>query len=239
MSESTDEKLMGNFRKLIDRCKLHPSFNPPNPLHLIPALEAQYAAGIAAMEDIDVKLAPHKVDINERKIAYDAIPKLYRRSRNNLKASGASAEIIADAETLIRKILGKRATPSIKDDPSTPENEAAAQHSAAQLSYESVLGNVRAYNELVKNEPLYTSNEADLKTNNLDATADDLEAKNNAVSASFPPVSQARALRDGLLYDNSNNIVDTALKIKDYTKSMADDTLYNSIKSLKFPRQQK
>lgn len=239
MSESTDEKLMGNFRKLIDRCAADPNYKPPNPLHLIPALEAQYAAGIAAMEDIDVKLAPHKVNINERKIAYDAIPKLYRRSRSILKSTGASAEFLADAETLIRKILGKRKAPTIKDNPATPENEAAAQHSAAQLSYESILGHVRAYNALVKNEPLYTSNETDLKTTALDATADDLEAKNNAVSASFPPVSQSRALRDQLLYDNSNNIVDTALKVKEYTKAMPDDTLYKSIKSLKFPRQQK
>jgi hypothetical protein len=239
MSESTDEKLMGNFRKLIDFCAAHPNYSPPNPLHLVVALEAQYAGGVAAMEDIDVKLAPHKVDINERKIAYDAIPKLYRRSRNNLKSCGASKEFVADAETYFRKITGRRKTEKVEDDPATPENEAAKKHSASQMSYESILGNVRGYNALVKNEPLYKSNEADLKTANLDAVADDLEAKNNAVSASFPPVGQARSLRDGLLYNNPNHIVDTALSVKEYTKSMADDTLYKSIKSLKFPRQRK
>jgi hypothetical protein len=239
MSESTDEKLMGNFRKLIDRCAADPNYKPPNSLHLIPALEAQYAAGIAAMEDIDVKLAPHKVDINERKIAYDAIPKLYRRSRNNLKSSGVSDEFLADAETLVRKITGRRKEPKAQDNPATPGNEAAAQHSASQLSYESILGNARAYNEMVKNEPLYKPNEADLMTNGLDATADDLEAKNNAVSGSFPPVSQSRSLRDQLLFDNTNNIVDTALDVKAYASSMADDTLYKSIKGLEFARQRK
>ena len=239
MSESTDEKVMGNFRKLIDRCAAHSDYDPSNVLHLIPALEAQYAAGLAAVVDIDVKLAPNKVAVNERKIAYDAIPKLYRRSRNNLKASGASAELIADAEALLRKIVGKRKEPKAVDDPSTPGNEAEAQHSASQLSYDSILGNIRAYNALVKNEPLYAPNETDLKTTNLDAVADDLEAKNDAVSSTFVPVGNARALRDKLVYNDAANIVDTALKIKDYTKGMADDTLYKSIKGLKFPRQQK
>jgi hypothetical protein len=230
---------MGNFRKLIDRCAADPNYKPTNPLYSISALEAQYAAGIAAMQDIDVKLAPYKASVNERKIAYDQIPKLYRRSRNNLKASGASQELLDDAETLIRKITGKRKDPKLRDDPSTPENEASTQHSAAQLSYESILGNVRAYNEMVKNEPLYVPNEVDLKTISLEDVADDLEAKNNAVSSSFPPASQARTLRDGLLYNNQNNIINAALRVKDYTKAMADDTLFKSIKGLKFPRQQK
>lgn len=239
MSETTDEKLMGNFRKLIDRCAAHSNYLPPNPLHLIPALEAQYAAALASVEDIDVKLAPNKVAINERKIAYDAVPKLYRRSFNNLKSSGASKEFIADAETILRKITGKRKEPRTIDNPATPENEAAAQHSASQQSYESILGYVLGYNALVKNDSHYNPNELDLKTTNLDDVGDNLEAKNNAVSVTFPPVSQARGLRDTLLYDDANNIVDTALLIKAYASSMADDTLYNSIKGLEFPRQKK
>jgi hypothetical protein len=237
MSETTDEKLMGNFRRLIDQCAADPSYAPPNPLHLIPALETQYAAGMEAVGDIDVKLAPFKVKVNERWLAYDPVAKLYRRSRNNLRSSGASAEMVADADTLYRKISGKRKEPKMQDDPATPENEAAEQHSASQMSYESILGNARAYNEMVKNEELYKPNESDLKTDALDAFADDLEAKNNGVSSTFPPVSRARSLRDQRLYDDPDNIVDTALKIKDYASSMEDDTLYRAIKGLKFPRQ--
>jgi hypothetical protein len=239
MSETTDEKLMGNFRREIDLCKANPFYNPTNPLLFIAALEAQYAAGIASMLGIDTALAPHKVNINERRIAYDAVPALYRRSRNNLKSSGASKEFIFDAETYVRKITGRRKTVKTEDDPTTPENEAAKQHSASQMSFESILGHCRGYNEMVKNEPLYNPNELDLKTANLDAVADNLEAKNNAVSASFPLVSNARALRDGLLYKNPNHIVDVALLVKAYASGLEDKTLYNSIKGLKFPRQQK
>jgi hypothetical protein len=239
MSESTDEKLMGNFRKLIDRCAAHPNYAPPNPLHAIAALEAQDSAALASMTGIDVVLAPHKVDINLRQIDYAKVPKRYRRSRNNLISCGATDESIADAETFLRKILGKRKESKAVDNPATPENEAAAQHSASQLSYESILGNNRGYNEVIRNEPLYTSNEEDLKVSSLDDFCDLLEQRNNAVSASFPPVSQARALRDTLLYNDPHNIVDTALLIKAYAKSMSDESLYESIKSLEFTRQQK
>src|SRR5215213_7535888 len=202
MSETTDEKLLGNFRKLIDQCAAYPDYQPSNPAYAVANLEGQYAEALAAVKDVDIKLAPQKVDINERKAAYDAVPRLYRRSRNNLKSSGASAEFIKDASGLVDKILGKSKIPAVKDNPATPEDEAAAAHSVSQMSYESILGNIRAYNALVKNESLYKPNETDLKINNLDIVADDLEAKNNAVSLSFVPASQARNLRDKLLYNS-------------------------------------
>jgi hypothetical protein len=241
MSESTDEKLLGNFRKLIDQCAAYPNdYKPSNPLYEIAKLEGQYAAGLAAVKDIEVKNAPLKVAVNDRKIAYDAAPKLYRRSRNNLKASGASKEFVADASGAVDKLVGRRKTPALKDNPDTPENESAASHSASQMSFESLLGHARAYNELVRNEPLYKPNESDLKTGSLDAFADDLEAKNNMVSQLYPPVGQARGLRDTLLYNDPNNIVDTALGVKSYVASLGSShPLYKAIKGLKFPRQQK
>ena len=239
MSESTDEKVMGNFRKEIDFCAADAGYDPTNNALKTPQLEAQYAAALAAVEDVDAKLAPNMVDRNERRIAYDAVPKLFRRSRNYLKSTGASAEFLADAETLIRKITGKRKTPKVKDDPSTPGNEAEQQHSASQQSYESILGNCRAYIELISNEPLYTTSDSELKIGNLAAVADDLEAKNNAVSATFPPVSQARGTRDDLLYTNTDCVINTALSVKEYAKSMSNDTLYKAIKGLQFPRQKK
>lgn len=239
MSESTDEKLMGNFRKEIDFCTAETGYSPPNNALKLQELNAQYTAALAAVEDVDAKNAPHMVDRNERRAAYDAVPKLFRRSRNSLKSTGASAAFLDDAENLIRKITGKRKTPKVKDDPSTPGNEAAQQHSASQMSYESILGNCRAYVELITNEPLYVTNDADLKIDNLTFVCDDLAAKNNAVSASFPPVSQARGSRDDLLYDNANCVVNTALLVKNYAKSLSDDTLYKAIKGLEFPRQQR
>jgi hypothetical protein len=230
---------MGNFRKEIDFCAAETAYDPSNNRLKVAELETQHAAALAAVEDVDAKNAPHMVDRNARRAAYDAVPKLFRRSRNLLKSTGASVAFLDDAENLIRKITGKRKTPKVKDDPSTPGNEAAQQHSAAQMSYESILGNCRAYVELITNEPLYVTTDADLKIGNLTSVCDDLEAKNNAVSASFPPVSQARGSRDDLLFDNADCVVNTALLVKDYTKSLSDDTLYKAIKGLSFPRQRR
>lgn len=240
MTETTDEKLIGNFRKLIDRCAGHTDYQPSNLLLGVAKLETQYAAAFASVKDVDVRLAPHRVDINERRIGYDRVGKLFRRSRSNLRSSGASPEFIEDASGIVNKIVGTRQKAVASDKPETSETEAAKSHSAAQLSYESVLGNIRAYTELVKNEAHYKPNEEDLKIASLEALADDLEAKNNAVSLSYVPVSQSRGLRDRLLYNDRNNLIDTALAVKNYVAGLGTDhQLYKSIKGLKFARQKK
>jgi hypothetical protein len=80
------------------------------------------------------------------------------------------------------------------------------------LSYDNLVGHVSGYFGVLSNLPSYDPNEADLKLPALQAFADDLRAKNDAVSSTFVPLSQARGLRDQLLYQADNSVVNTALK---------------------------
>lgn len=240
-NESGDMKLLGNFRKLVDFVSAETNYKPSNPLLDVTELETLYTNALAAVNDIPAKLAPNKVAINERQIAFDAIAPLVRRSRNVLKASGASGEIINDAETYVRKITGKRKTPKVVDNPDAPETQTAVSISASQLSFENQLGNFRALNQILLNEPLYAPNEDDLKTAKFTNIANTLEAKNNAVSASFVPLSNARNERDTILYTGENSIINTARLVKDYVKGAfgTDSNLYQQIKGLKFRTQSK
>ena len=238
MADSNDAMLMSEYRKLIDFCEADANFNPVNPLLPVGAMNAQHATGSNAVTDIPVKIAPFKVVTNERQQLYDGIAAFGVRIRNMAKASGASKEMLADMLTYTRKLRGSRAGEKAVDNPDTPENEALQSHSVSQTSYVARAEHLRNIVELAKNEPLYKPNENDLKTDSIDAYIANLEAKNTEVANKFVPVSNARALRDQLLYTNADSIVDVALQCKAYVAAALgkNSTLYQQIKGLKFPR---
>ena len=235
-TESGDNKLIGNFRKLIDEVSAEAAYNPANNKLKKPALETQYTAADAAVSAVAAARAPNKLAITDRESAFAGLRALATRSRNFLKASGAPKGVVDDAETFIRKLSGGRKSPRLKDDPSTPENEAEASSSASQLSYDNQIGNFESYIEIVKNVPAYNPNEADLKVTALTALAADLTAKSNAVSTSSATLNQARGVRDQLLYLSDDSVVNTAQLVKAYVKAAlgTQSQLFKQIKGLKF-----
>lgn len=243
-TEAGAMKLLGNFRTLIDQVSGDTTYNPSNALLAKTALETQHAGAVTAVEAVSNKLAPNKLAINERQVAFDAMEAKVIQSRNMLKATGVSREILDDAETSVRKILGRRKSaktppaPEGPDGAQTPENEAGANHSASQMSFDNRLGNLNTYIALLNNVAEYDPNEVALKVSSLQALATDLKAKNNAVSSTFVPLSQARGVRDNLLYLGANCLINTALLVKAYVKAAmgSDSQLNKQIKGLQFKR---
>jgi len=240
-SESGDMKLLGNFGKLVEFISINPDYNPANAALKLPALNAQKTAALAAVADIGTKEAPYKAAVNDRQEGFEGLRPVVSRAGNMFKASGAGQKIQDDLKTVSRKISGRRKTAKVKDDPNTPVNEATKSHSASQLSYENILGNYEAFVAILKTEPGYAPNEADLKITGLTALANDLKAKNDAVSSTFAPVSAARGVRDQLLYLNDDCVVNNALLVKAYVRAALgpDSQLFKSIKGLEFARQGK
>lgn len=237
-TESGDKKLLGNFRKLIDEVSADPNYNPANSKLTKTALETQYTTAEAAADDVSAKHAPNKLAVTDRQGGFDDLRTLVIRSRNFLKSSGASKAVVEDAETHVRKLTGGRKSPKVKDDPATPADESKASKSASQMSYDNQLGNLGAYLEILKNVPSYNPNEADLKLTSLTAFAANLKARNNAVSTTSAALSQARGLRDRLLYLDEDSIVNTAQLVKSYVKAAfgTDSQLFKQVKGLRFMR---
>lgn len=240
-NESGDMKLLGNFSKLIELVSTNPDYNPANTNLKLPALNAQKTAAQAAVSNIGTQTAPYKVAVNNRQEGFEGLPSVVSRSGNMLKASGASKSIQDDARTESRKIVGRRASAKVKDDPSTPENEANKNHSSSQMSYENIVGNLDNYIAILEAVTMYASNEPELTIAGLKALSASLKAKNEAVNATFAPVSAARGLRDQLLYLNDDCVVNVALLVKAYVRAAfgPDSQLFKSIKGLAFERQGK
>lgn len=235
-TESGDNKLIGNFRKLIDEVSADSAYNPANAKLKATALEAQYTAADTAVTSVNAARAPHKLAITDRESAFSSLRTLAVRSRNFLKASGAPQGVVDDAETSIRKLSGSRKSPKLKDDPNTPVDESKGSSSASQMSYDNQSGNFNSYIEIVKNVASYNPNEADLKVTALTALAASLTAKSNAVSTTSATLNQARGVRDQLLYLADESVVNTARLVKSYVQAAlgSQSQLFKKIKGLKF-----
>lgn len=237
-NESGDMKILGNFRRLIDLVAAANPYTPSNAVLAVADMETRLTDATAAVNDIGVEMAPNKIAINDRQEAYLEAKDLVRGSRNLLKASGASEAILDDADTFARKVLGLRASPKAVDDPNTPENEAAASHSASQQSYDAVLGNFRSFIEILKNEASYAPVETKYQTGELETFADGLLAKSNIVSSTFVPLSNARSVRDQRLYNGENCVCDVAQMVKAYIRAIhgPQSDLFTQVNALSFKR---
>jgi hypothetical protein len=247
-SESGDMKLLGNFRQLINHVSAETNYKPANADLKPPALEAQYTAAAAVVEDVPAKMAGYKSALNDRQATYDDLDPIVMRARNMLKASGADKSTLDNAETHVRKILGRRKSAKPKPAAATATGgansagtETPATHSASQLSFENRVGNLDAFIEVLAGVTDYKPNEADLKLPALRALSNELKTKNNAVSTAFVPLSQARGARDQLLYGKEDSVASTAQLVKAYVSAAfgTRSQLYKEIKGLKFERSRK
>jgi hypothetical protein len=243
VNESGDLKLIGNFRKEIDLVSANSNYNPSNTAISKTALSTQHTASLAAANDVPVKLTVNMAAIDDREAAFARLNPLMTRVHNVAKASGASAEQIKSLETFKRKLTSqKKAKPkSAAPAAGTSQPAAAKEHSTSQVSYDNRVGHTRGYLAALSTLSTYNPNEPDLKLTSLNAFADDLQAKNDAVSATFVPLSEARGLRDQLLYLADNSVVNHGLLVKAYCKGAlgAKDQTYLQIKGLEFKRQKR
>lgn len=244
-TETGDQKLLGNFRKLIDEVSADSAYNPANTKLKLTALNAQFTAADAAVDAVAAARAPNKLAITEREAAFGALRPLVVRSRNFLKASGATKAVAADAEQFVRKLAGgaKKAKPkaATAGDGAPANNEQPGTRSSSQLSFDNQVGHFNSYLEILKNVSQYNPNEADLKVTALTAYADDLVTKSNAVSTTSAALNQARGTRDRLLYLDEDSVVNTAKLVKNYVQAAlgSDSQLYKKVKGLKFAAVQK
>lgn len=244
--ESGDLKLLGNFRKLIDLVSADLNYKPSNAALMPASLNAQHAEALSAAQDVPAKLTLNMAAISERETAFESLNPQLTRVHGAAKASGANKPELEDLDTFRRKLVSKRKAKTktgaaAPGGPSASQPQSEKTHSSAQGSYDNQVGHLRGYLAALSVLSSYNPNEAELKLTALNAFADDLQAKNDAVSSTFVPLSQARGLRDQLLYQGDNSVVNTALLAKEYVKGAfgTQSQLYKQIKGIEFKRAKK
>jgi hypothetical protein len=241
-SETGHAVNVANFNNLITFVTGYgDAYNPSNNLIKLPAL--QETAGIAteALGAVNAAIPAYNAAVAAREVLFSPLSKLVTRVMSFLKASGVSAQVYDQVNTVARKVKGTRASAIIKPEPPvegvTPVPE-PKQVSASQMSFDSRAENFGKLVQLLAGIAEYNPNENDLKIDSLGELYDELRTKNNAVIAAEVPISNARIARNEVLYTETTGLCDVALTVKNYVKAIfgATSPQYKQISNIKFSK---
>lgn len=244
-TETGHAKNVANFEDLISFCTGYgATYNPVNVNIKLPALNTKYTACVNAILAVKVAKTAYDNSTNSRELVFAQLKKLSTRIVNALEATSAAKVTVDDAKTVNRKIQGKRAG-KVPEEPSgegDPGAEATTKSiSVSQQSYDSMIDHFTKLIQIVSTEPLYLPNETDLKVVTLNTLLTSLKAANTSVIGTTTTYSNSRITRDSALYDPSTGLVDVALEVKKYVKSLygATSPQYKQISGLKFAKLKK
>lgn len=239
-SETGHAKNVANFNELISFVSGYgETYNPTKETIKLTALQTLAASAKSSIDAVNAAMPAYSNAVSAREVAFEPLSKLITRVINSLKATDTASQVDESAKTLARKIQGKRATAKMTEE----EKEAVAierkeinQISSSQMSYDNRLDNFDKLIQLLNTIELYAPNETELKTTTLTALYNDLQAKNTAVVNATTPLSNARISRNEILYKENTGLVDIALDVKTYIKSLfgATSQQYKQVSKLKF-----
>jgi len=230
-SEKGHAKNVANFETEILFCTAYgTAYNPSNSLLTIESLNTQLSLSRTSLaEVITIK---NQLDLikNERQAAFMPLKRTATRIINALEATDISKQTIEKAKSINKKIQGQRSN--------TKPNEEKKRISTSQQSYDSLVENFSKLIDLISSEIRYTPNETELKITTLDEYTRNLCAISTNVIIANTMYSNVLISRDNILYAVDTGLVDTALSVKKYVKSLFGTTSpqYKQISKLEFTR---
>ncbi len=165
----------------------------------------------------------YKISTSERAIAFDKLDGLITRVINALRISGASSPTIAQAEAIVRDLRGKRVHTKPVESENPGITQSATDPDQVTLHKGSADSRIINFNKLVRLlslVPLYKPNETDLCVPALDARLNELKSLNSSLIAADAALDAARWDRNSILYKPDSGLVDIALAVKMYVKSV-------------------
>lgn len=244
-SETGHVKNVAKFKSIISFCTGYgTAYNPSKNSIKLPALNTILTNAENSVTEVTSATTAYNNVVNARMIVFDPLKKLNTKILNALIATDASQQTINDAKTISRKIQGKRASkiaPTLVADPSDPESVSKKSISASQQSFDNLLNHFSRLNDLLATEPFYTPNENDLKLSVLNTLLIDMKTKNSSVVNYTTVLSNSRIARNETLYKKDVGLVDIAIEVKSYIKSIfgASSSQYKQVSKLEFTRPKK
>ena len=232
-SETGHAKNVANFETEIAFCIGYgANYNPSNPDLEIPNLQAKWQTTKLNLKAVKETKEPFDAATGARQLIFKPLKPFTTRIINSLIAQKVPTTAIKDARTLIRKMTGKRASETTS---STPEEN---KISVSQQSYDRLVDTFEQLIVLAKTQAVYNPNEADLKISSMETFHSKLNDANTNVKNAYIPYSNAMIARDQELYKSETGLVDIALEVKNYIKSVfgANSPQYRQISTLEFSR---
>lgn len=233
--ETGNEVNISNFDELYKRCEaIGITYKPSNEAITLPALAKLLANAKQAQKAVNVAESDLKTKNNLRVVAFRKVKPLATRVINALICTKTMPGMIDHMRSLLHKIRGTRVKPLAKPDPVVNDPNAKKRtRSVSEQSFISMMAHLHKVISLLNTIPEYQPNEEDLQPIALNALLADLAAKHDAVSDCYIILDAARTNRDSLLYAHDTGLVDIALTVKAYAKSIGEKE-YRSVSSIPF-----
>lgn len=220
-SETGHAKNVDNFSSLIaNATSMGEKYNPTNPSIALTALSLKEKAARAAVDAVNVAMPAYAKACEERDSSFSEMDGLVTRVYNGLCASSSSDATDATAASIVRKIRGTRSSSSKAASKAAAAASAPKTVSVSQRSFDSQVDNFDRLVEFLAATPEYAPNEPELKLTALRTVATNLRTKNNACNAAKISLDSARDARNAELYEPTTGLVDVALTVKAYVKSL-------------------
>ncbi len=247
-SETGHAKNVANFEDLISFCNGYAAtYNPSKDALAIAKLKDLQTQAKDSLQQAKTTKTSFNNATNTRQLAFKDLKPLATKIVNALTVSGATALAVADAKTINRKIQGAKAngsakTPIAAGSPPKGELEGAAATptdktiSTSQQSYDSLIDHFTKLIESVSQDANYKPNEKELQTATLQTKLDSLKTSNTDLVNTYTNWSNARINRNTTLYNPLTGLVQTALEVKKYVKSVfgATSPQFKQVSGLEF-----
>jgi hypothetical protein len=242
INEAGHAKNAANFDKLISGVTSYGEVYKPSrdALKLI-NMSTLSTSSNAVLKTVYDANAAYKNAVSARVITFKPLSKLITRVMSALKACGVSKESVSQAREIARKINGTRASKKLTEAQKTQLKASGTETkeiSSSQMSFDNRVANFEKFTAFLGGITLYAPNEEDLKITALSTKLADMKAKNTAVVNVDTSLSKARAERGKIFYTPTTGLVDIALDVKEYLKSInsSGDAQLKDLLKLKFKK---
>lgn len=215
---------VATFEKLLGFCNEQKTvYNPSKASIQVAALGTLLTQSQNQLKAADVSRIAYENAVNARQTAFSTLQKKASRIIDALVASGASAETLADARAIRRKLkpqpkvlVSPPARTASVDD---PVQEESVYRSVSQIDKASLLQNFEMLISRVSTEPLYKPNESDLSIAGLNTYATQLRMLNKNVISTYEAMRTATRNLNKTLYSD-NGIYGTGKATKAYIRAI-------------------
>lgn len=239
-SETGHAKNVANFGDLVISIEAQgASYNPSRQSITLLSLKGLLSASTDSLNTVNVAEAAYSNAVAAREVGFAPLGGIITRVNNALKASDTTTQVDESAQTIVRKLQGRRAVAKLTEEEKKAlevEGKGVNQISTSQMSYDSRLENFDKLISLLASVAEYNPNEEELKVDSLRARHTQLKALNTQVMTTYYQLDNARNQRNDILYKPLTGLVDTAADTKTYIKSAfgATSPQYKQVSRLQF-----
>ena len=214
-------------------------YNPPQEELTIDGLTQIKSDGEKANAAVTSAENIFKNSISARTTSFDHLDFFITRVINALRISRAPEQTILQAENIVRELRGKRATPKPAAAKGVSDNETTTGTRQMTLHNSNMDRKIENFNKLVQflsGVAEYKPNEADISMKGLITRLAELKSLTAGYTAANAALDAARLERNSVLYSKTTGLVDVAMDVKLYVKSVfgARSPQYKEISNIVF-----